>query len=743
MKRFTSIAAALIVGLPNAVAQSDSLNVELSEATVIATRATQTTPIAFTNVSAKELSRSNFGADIPTLLSTTPSCISTSDAGAGIGYSSLRIRGVDATRINVTINGIPLNDAESHNVFWVNTPDLASSVNDIQVQRGVGTSTNGSGAFGASLGMQTSACRTRPYTEVQLSGGSYNTHKETLNLGTGLINKHWTFDARLSNIGTDGYIDRAEADLYSYYTQAGYFADATALRLIVFGGKERTYHAWNYASREEMEQYGRRYNSCGYMYTDDNGVQHFYDDQTDNYEQTHYQFLGQHQLSKRWKLNAALHYTRGKGYYQEYKTDRKLVEYGLTPYTLADGTLVKKSDLIRRKSLDNDFGGGNVSINYRGSRLNATLGAAASRYVGNHFGHVLWTKNYLGALDPNTEYYRSQGRKTDANIFLKGEYALLPSLSAYADLQIRHIDYRIAGTNDKYNSLDASGMQRLDIDEQFDFFNPKVGLNWNATKALRLFASASIAHKEPTRNNYTDGYFTQLPRAEKLVDYEAGAHYTTENFHIGANLYFMDYTDQLVLTGALNEIGEPVSANVKDSYRMGVELQTAVKFPFGLKWEANATLSKNRIRNFSETLYGYDADWNELPAQTIEHGSTHIAFSPSLIASQQLSYEYKGFFARLSTQYVGEQYMSNADVAAHKLEDYCISNLDLAYTFRQLGSIESATIGFRVNNLFNKAYENNGWASSEYLNTPDNRVNYTGYAAQARTNFMAHLTLKF
>ncbi len=737
------MSAALTTGVAQpCLSQSDSLHVNLSEATVIATRATRTTPIAFTNISAKELERSNFGADIPTLLSTTPSCVSTSDAGAGIGYSSLRIRGVDATRINVTINGIPMNDAESHNVFWVNTPDLASSVDDMQIQRGVGTSTNGSGAFGASLNLQTTSCQTSPYTEVQLAAGSYGTHKETLRLGTGLINKHWTFDARLSNIGTDGYIDRASANLYSYYTQAAYFAESSALRFIVYGGKERTYHAWNYASREEMEAYGRRYNSCGYMFTNEEGVQHFYDDQTDNYTQTHYQLLGSHQFNKNWKINAALHYTHGEGYYQEYKTNRKLIEYGLTPYTTADGTLVKKSDLVRRKSMDNDFGGLTFSVNYQSKRLNATLGGALNRYVGDHFGHVIWTKNYVGQANPNDEYYRNQGKKSDANIFVKGEYKLLPSLSAYADLQLRHIDYSINGTNDKYNSLDASGMQRLAVNDQFDFFNPKVGLNWNATKRLRLYASASVAHKEPTRNNYTDGYFTHHPRAEKLVDYEAGAHYTTEKFHAGVNLYYMDYTDQLVLTGELNEIGEPVSANVKDSYRMGIELQAAAKLPLGFKWEANATLSRNRIENFCETLYGYDDNWNDLPAQIVQHGSTHTAFSPSFVANNQLSYEYKGFFARLTTQYVGEQYMSNADVAAHKLKAYCISNLDFAYTLEHLGSIKSATFGITINNLFNKAYENNGWASSSYLNTPDQRINYTGYAAQARTNFMAHLTLK-
>lgn len=743
MKRLLSTTA-LILGLQPCAAATpnDSLDTVLGEASVIATRATRQTPIAFTNLSREQISRANHGQDIPYLLSATPSVVVTSDAGAGIGYTSLRIRGVDATRINVTANGIPVNDAESHTVFWVNMPDFASSVKDIQLQRGVGTSTNGAGAFGASLNLQTADFSQKPYAEVSASAGSYCTHKETFRIGTGLLKDHWTFDLRLSNIGTDGYIDRAAAKLHSFYTQAAWVGAATSARLIAFGGKEQTYHAWNYASREEMQTYGRRYNSCGYMYTDADGVQHFYEDQTDNYVQTNLQLLLDHRFTNHWSAHIGAHYTKGDGYYQEYKTDRKLIEYGMQPFE-ADGETVKKTDLVRKKAMDNHFAGAVFSVNYRDDKLRASLGGAANKYVGDHFGRVLWAKNYIGELDPNTDYYRNEAHKTDANVYLRAEYQLCRGLTAYADAQYRHIRYRMEGTNDKYNSWAGSGMQRLDLDERFNFFNPKAGINWQVNPRLRLFASVAQAHKEPTRNNYTDGYFTERPRAERLTDYEVGAAYHAPRWHAAANLYLMNYRNQLVLTGELNEIGEAVSANVPRSYRAGLELQGGFSLPCGLEWTGNLTLSRNRIRDFKETIYGYDDAWNDLPPVEINHGDTHIAFSPEILAGSRLAYSVKGLRAELMTQYVGKQYMSNADVAAHRLDDYCVSHLDLSYSFAPRRYIKNVRVGVAIYNLFNAEYETNGWASSSYLNTPDNRVNYTGYAAQAGTNFLANLTLKF
>lgn len=741
-KMYASCLMLLSLGMNAKEIETDSLRtVELDDVNIMSTRATKTTPVAFTNISGEQIEKVNFGQDLPYLLSMTPSAITTSDAGGGIGYTTLRVRGVDATRINVTANGIPINDAESHSVFWVNLPDLASSVKDIQVQRGAGTSTNGAGAFGASVNLQTGHSSLKPYAEFSGSYGSFNTHKETVKVGTGLIGDHWTFDARLSNISTDGYIDRASVGLNSYYLQGAYYTDNTSVKLITFAGKERTYHAWNYASKEEMAEYGRKYNSCGYMYTDENGVAHYYDDQTDNYVQKNWQLLVNHTFSPAWNLNVGLHYTKGDGYYQEYKDGRTLVEYALQPF-MQDGALVDESDLVRKKAMDNHFGGGVFSLNYKDERLNASLGGALNRYEGDHFGKVLWVKNYAGMLSPDHEYYRNVGTKTDGNVYLKADYSLTDNLNAYADLQYRHIDYTIEGNNDKWNSVTNDGLQRLDIDDTFDFFNPKFGLSWQINDHNRVFGSFSVAQKEPTRNNYTDGKLLEHPKAERLLDYELGYVFANKWLNIGANLYYMDYKDQLVLTGELNEIGEPVAANVPESYRMGVELMAGVKLDCGFTWDINATLSKNRVKDFTETLY--EDEWVGGEQWTTKKGDTHIAFSPDFILNNQFGYNYKGFSASLQSQYVSKQYMSNADCENHVLDAYFVSNLNLAYTFK-LPSLKSVTVGCTVYNLFNEEYENNGYAGSGFYYDGDQRVryDYAGYAAQAGTNFLAHLTLKF
>ena len=741
-KMYASCLMLLSLGMNAKEIETDSLRtVELDDVNIMSTRATKTTPVAFTNISGEQIEKVNFGQDLPYLLSMTPSAITTSDAGGGIGYTTLRVRGVDATRINVTANGIPINDAESHSVFWVNLPDLASSVKDIQVQRGAGTSTNGAGAFGASVNLQTGHSALKPYAEFSGSYGSFNTHKETVKVGTGLIGDHWTFDARLSNISTDGYIDRATVGLNSYYLQGAYYTDNTSVKLITFAGKERTYHAWNYASKEEMAEYGRKYNSCGYMYTDENGVAHYYDDQTDNYVQKNWQLLVNHTFSPAWNLNVGLHYTKGDGYYQEYKDGRTLVEYALQPF-MQDGALVDESDLVRKKAMDNHFGGGVFSLNYKDERLNASLGGALNRYEGDHFGKVLWVKNYAGMLSPDHEYYRNVGTKTDGNVYLKADYSLTDNLNAYADLQYRHIDYTIEGNNDKWNSVTNDGLQRLDIDDTFDFFNPKFGLSWQINDHNRVFGSFSVAQKEPTRNNYTDGKLLEHPKAERLLDYELGYVFANKWLNIGANLYYMDYKDQLVLTGELNEIGEPVAANVPESYRMGVELMAGVKLDCGFTWDINATLSKNRVKDFTETLY--EDEWVGGEQWTTKKGDTHIAFSPDFILNNQFGYHYKGFSSSLQSQYVSKQYMSNADCENHVLDAYFVSNLNLAYTFK-LPSLKSVTVGCTVYNLFNEEYENNGYAGSGFYYDGDQRVryDYAGYAAQAGTNFLAHLTLKF
>ena len=713
--------------------ETDSLKVvNLQEVQIVSTRATSKTPVAFTNISKEELKKQNFGQDIPFLLSMTPSALTTSDAGAGIGYTTLRVRGTDGTRINITANGIPMNDAESHTLFWVNMPDFASSVKDIQVQRGAGTSTNGAGAFGASVNMQTEGISMQPYAEINASYGSFNAHKETVKFGTGLLKDHWAFDARLSNIGTDGYIDRASVDLYSFYAQGGYFADNTSVKFITFGGKEKTYHAWNYATKEEMKKYGRRFNSCG-MYTDDDGHIRFYKDQTDNYLQMNYQLLLNHTFSAAWNLNAALHYTKGDGYYQEYKEDRSLKEYRLHPF-MYDGKEVEKSDLIRQKKMDNHFGGGVFSVNYRNEKLDASLGGALNYYDGWHFGRVIWVKNYIGKLLPDHEYYRNKAKKTDGNLYLKANYNLVAGLNAYADLQYRYINYKIHGDNDKYD-YNTDGLQKL-----FNFFNPKAGLNWDIDSNNRVYASFSVAQKEPTRNNYTDGNADEYPKAEKLYDYELGYTYRNTWLSAGVNFYYMDYKDQLVLTGELNEIGEAMARNVPDSYRTGVELMLGVKPCRWFQWDINGTLSKNRVKNFTEKLY--EDEWKN-PIE-VEHGNTPIAFSPDFILNNRFSFSHKGFEAALQSQYVSKQYMSNAKQAEQTLDAYFVSNLNLAYTF-QLRHVKSVTVGFTIYNLFNEKYENNGYAGSGYTlkDGKPERYNYAGYAAQAGTNVMGNLSIRF
>lgn len=718
--------------------ETDSLKVvNLQEVQIVSTRATSKTPVAFTNVSKEELKKQNFGQDIPFLLSMTPSALTTSDAGAGIGYTTLRVRGTDGTRINITANGIPMNDAESHTLFWVNMPDFASSVKDIQVQRGAGTSTNGAGAFGASVNMQTEGISMQPYAEINASYGSFNAHKETVKFGTGLLKDHWAFDARLSNIGTDGYIDRASVDLYSFYAQGGYFADNTSVKFITFGGKEKTYHAWNYATKEEMKKYGRRFNSCG-MYTDDDGHIRFYKDQTDNYLQMNYQLLLNHTFSAAWNLNAALHYTKGDGYYQEYKEDRSLKEYCLHPF-MYDGKEVEKSDLIRQKKMDNHFGGGVFSVNYRNEKLDASLGGALNYYDGWHFGRVIWVKNYIGELLPDHEYYRNKAKKTDGNLYLKANYNLVAGLNAYADLQYRYINYKIHGDNDKYD-YNTDGLQKLAVNDHFNFFNPKAGLNWDIDSNNRVYASFSVAQKEPTRNNYTDGNADEYPKAEKLYDYELGYTYRNTWLSAGVNFYYMDYKDQLVLTGELNEIGEAMARNVPDSYRTGVELMLGVKPCRWFQWDINGTLSKNRVKNFTEKLY--EDEWKN-PIE-VEHGNTPIAFSPDFILNNRFSFSHKGFEAALQSQYVSKQYMSNAKQAEQTLDAYFVSNLNLAYTF-QLPHVKSVTVGFTIYNLFNEKYENNGYAGSGYTlkDGKPERYNYAGYAAQAGTNVMGNLSIRF
>lgn len=719
--------------------EADSIrHVYLQEVQVVSTRASEKTPVAFSNLDKKQIRKQNSGQDIPFLLTITPSVVATSDAGTGIGYTGVRVRGTDATRINITTNGVPMNDAESHTLYWVNMPDLASSVEDLQIQRGAGTSTNGGAAFGASVNLKTESVSTRPYGEVSASYGSFNTHKEVFKVGTGLLGGHWGFDARLSNIISDGYIDRASSDLKSYYVQGGFYADNTIVKFITFGGKEKTYHAWNGVSEERL-QTDRRYNSCGEIEDDQGNVVGFYDDQNDNYRQTNYQLLFTQSIAGSLSLNVTLHYTDGIGYYQEYKNKRSFEEYALTPFIL-DGKEIKKSNLVRKKQMDNGFGGGVFSLNYTGTRLDASFGGAVNHYDGNHFGRVIWVKNYIGNLLPDHEYYRNKGRKTDANFYFRGNYELVSGrLSAYADLQYRHIRYRIKGDNDKWDFIN-NRMQRLDVDNLYDFFNPKAGIYYRIDRRNTAYASFSVAQKEPTRNNFTDAKFGILPNPERMFDYEAGYTFTHTDFMAGVNLYYMQYKDQLILTGETNDIGEPLARNVPDSYRMGAEFQIGARIFSFLRWNGNLTLSRNRIKRYTEVLYHYKKGV-DIP-QKVENylGTTPIAFSPDLTLGSLFSFDYKRISASLQSLYVGKQHLDNTGRKENMLDDYFVNNLRIGYSF-PLGIIREASVNLLVNNLFNVMYASNGAVYSSLYEGERSDDRY--YFPQAGTNVLANVTLRF
>lgn len=716
----------------------DTTVVNLRDVEIVANRAAVTTPVAFTNVTAADIERVNDGRDIPFLLGFTPSVVTTGDAGAGIGYSSIRVRGTDGSRINITANGVPINDSESHNVYWVNMPDLASSLRDIQIQRGAGTSTNGAGAFGASINMLTDAPSVDRYAEVVASYGSYNSNRQTVKVGSGTFGDHWSVDARFSHIGSDGYIDRAFSKLWSYQGQLAYRGDNTLLRLLAFGGKERTYMAWDYASKEQMDEFGRRYNPCG-EYTASDGSTAYYPDQCDNFVQHHIQLLLTQSLGRDWRLNAALHYTKGDGYYDQYKTGRTLVEYGLQPFTDSEGNEIEKSDLIRLKYNDNDFGGATFSLNCNKSRVNAILGGAANWHRGNHFGKIKWVRNYVGPIDPLQEYYNNVGRKFDFNIFGRADVSICSGLNAYADLQYRHLRYTIKGVSDNFD-WNTGDMAVLDVYRNYNFFNPKAGLTY-IKGGHRAFASWSVAHKEPVRDNFTDGDPNHYPSAERLFDYELGYSYTTSLFSLSANLYYMDYKDQLVVTGQLSDTGNPLSVNVPDSYRMGIELQGALRPVSWFDWQINATLSRNRIKDFVE--YIYEDEWTN--PITIDCGDTPIAFSPSVILNNAFNFNWRGFEASLQTRYVSSQYMNNARSAEAKLDSYCVTDLHLAYTFKNIKGVKGLRLGFAVYNLFDEKYCNNGYAGAGYYVDGGEKIiyRYAGFAAQATTNVMGTVALTF
>lgn len=710
--------------LERSIKLTENLNLDLQliknsliadEVLVRSTRASENSATTYSNVKKEELEKNNLGQDLPFLLNQTPSVVVSSDAGNGIGYTGIRIRGSDPTRINVTINGIPYNDPESQGTFWVNLPDFASSVDNIQIQRGVGTSTNGAGAFGASLNIQTTTKNDSAYAEINNTLGSFNTIKNTVNVGTGLINNKFSFDGRLSRIESDGYIDRGSSDLKSYFLSGAYYGKKDLLRFNVFSGSEKTYQAWN-GVPENLLNSNRTYNSFTY------------DNQTDNYVQDHYQLLYSHSFSPVFSANTALHYTKGRGYYEEFKEDQNLANYGLSPFPTAGGIAISRSDLVRRRWLDNGFYGLTYSLNYNPtSKINYTLGGAYNEYDGDHFGEVI-RGQFIPIGNNIVPYYKGNGFKTDFNTFAKAEFSV-GQFNLYADLQYRRINYKLSGFDKNRMPLNQS--------DNLNFFNPKIGFSYDINPKSNFYASLAIANKEPNRDDYINSNISTRPKAENLLNIESGYRHRTQNFNVGINAYAMYYNDQLVLTGKVNDVGEYIRQNVEKSYRYGIELDSRVLINKSLSWNFTASLSENKVKNFTE----YSDDYDNGGQIITNYKNTNLAFSPSFISSSEISFiPLKKTEIALLSKYVSEQYLDNTSNSQRKLDAYFVNDLRFRYNTR-LGSLKNLGITLLVNNISSKIYEANGYTFSYLYGGQFTTENY--YYPQATRNFLVSLSLKF
>lgn len=721
----------------------------LNEVIVSSTRANENTATAYTTIDKKEIEKQNLGQDLPYLLNTMPSVVTNSDAGAGVGYTGLRIRGSDATRVNVTINGIPVNDAESQGTYWVDLPDLASSVENLQVQRGVGTSTNGVGAFGGSINIQTSSFEPKPYAEINNSGGSFNTLKNTFKAGTGLINKHFTFDARFSNIISDGFIDRASSDLKSYFVQGAYYGEKTIVKAIHFSGREKTYQAWwgvpewklkgnqdsltshfynNYAYADAI--YQTKEDSANLFNSKNNRTYNYYtyENQTDNYQQDYYQLHLSHSFSAKFNANIAVHYTKGKGYYEEYKNADALANYGLMDVYTPNDTITN-TNLIRRKWLDNDFYGAIFSFNYNNLKnFSSTLGGGYNIYDGDHFGKVIWAE-YASNSMPENNYYKDNAVKKDFNVFYKANYKPFEKLNIYGDAQIRKIDYSFLGYDVNLNNVKQS--------MSLNFFNPKIGATFNPIESVDIYASYAVANKEPNRDDYVQSTPASRPKSENLTDIEFGVRYKTGIAAASINLYDMTYKNQLILTGEVNDVGSYNRANVADSYRRGIEFEFGIRPIKYVEWAFNITLSENKIKQFSEFVDDYDTGLQ----QKFTYKNTDIAFSPNVIASNIISIKpIKNLSFDIISKYVGEQFLDNTSNDRKKLDSYFVKDLRLNYTI-QLKSMKEISISVMANNILNEEYENNGYTWGYIYG--GKRIQENFYYPQAGRNILAGVCLKF
>ena len=716
---FYSLSLFSICSYAQNVPQDSTKVNELDAVLVKAVRANDKTPMPFSNLSKEELRERNLGQDIPMLLNFLPSVVTTSDAGNGFGYTGIRVRGSDASRVNVTVNGIPYNDSESQGTFWVNMPDFVSSVENVQLQRGVGTSTNGAGAFGASLNLLTDAVNQESSGEISNSFGSFNSRKHTVKFGTGLMNNHFELAGRVSNIHSDGFIDRAESELKSYFLQGSYLNKNTLIKALVFGGTEKTYQSWNGIEDLDKLKHDRTYNTSG-EYIDDNGNLKFYDNETDNYKQDHYQLHWNQRWSNAWSTNFALHYTKGKGFYENYKKGEDVSDYGIEPQEI-NGILVEESDVIRQKWLDNDFYGTTFSVNYKKDKVDFIAGGGYNRYEGKHFGNVLWTRSVI-LPEYNFQYYDDFSTKNDLNVFAKLNYALTSKWNLFGDLQYRNVAYKANG--------DDTGL----VDDNFNFFNPKAGITFSVNDKNDLYFSYARANREPNRTDYEGGN----PKPEKMNDFELGWRYNSAKTKININGYLMKYQDQLVLTGGLNDVGAPIRANSGKSYRLGVELEAVIVL--SEKWilRPNATISTNKNQNFVFERNGV--------LQNL--GDTDIAFSPNVIAANALTFlPIKNMQISLLSKFVGEQYMGNIDSKGSKLESYAVNDFSVSYEIKTKSIFKSILITGLVNNIFDYKYESNGYFytfDDDYSNPGTiTTIEGAGYYPQAGINFLAGLTLLF
>lgn len=728
---FTIMALCGLSLLTNAQQKKDTTaqgkEVVLDEVLVQAVRVTKESPVTFSNLNKEEIAPRNLGQDIPILMNFLPAVVTTSDAGAGVGYTGIRVRGSDATRVNVTINGIPYNDAESQGTFWVNMPDFASSTQSLQLQRGVGTSTNGAGAFGASLNLLTDAFSEEAYGQISSSIGSFNTLRNNIKFSTGLLNNHIEISGRLSRITSDGYIDRASSELESYFLQGAYKDENTLIKALLFGGHEITYQSWYGFEPAYVEALGenpnieenRTFNVAG-VYFDNAGNIQFYENEVDNYKQDHFQLHWNEQLNSNWNSNIALHYTRGRGFFEQFREDDDFDTYGFQPITV-DGEEINTTDLIRRRWLDNDFYGVVASANYNNDNLQLIFGGGYNEYKGDHFGEVIWAR-FASNSEYRDRYYDDTSTKTDFNTYAKAIYNLDDKWSLFGDLQYRGVTYQ------------ANGEDTGIVDDSFNFFNPKAGLTYDLNPNNNFYFSYARANREPNRNDYENGN----PRPEKLNDFELGWRYVNTSVQVNTNIYYMRYKDQLVLTGELNDVGAPLRANVGDSYRLGLEIDATVAL--GNKWviQPNIALSNNKNIDF---VFQRDGVIQNL-------GNTNIAFSPDVVAGNIIGFmPNQDWQISLLSKYVGKQYMGNIDSEGSALDAYSQTDLNIQYTLPVNGFLKNIVFSGLVNNVFNQDIISNGYfyTFDDDFSQPGviTTVEGAGFYPQAGTNFLLGATLNF